>query len=138
MRKLPVPLLPRLVRVAGTIAIAAVIFYFSLLDTVSAPPAAGPWWDKQLHLLAYAGLAVAATYATAAWRHDSIRRGVAMLLVVVAYGLAIELAQGQLAGRYYSLSDLFANVVGTTLGGLWLVAERYVQYWRVPIERAKP
>ena len=133
MRQFRIPLLPRFVRAAGVLAVVAVIFYFSLLDTVSAPPsAASPWWDKQLHLAAYAALAAAAVYATAKWRRGVVTRGLAVLVAVLLYGIAIELLQGQLAGRYFSFGDLFANVIGTAIGGLWLAVERYVQYRRVP------
>lgn len=138
MRTLHVPLLPRFVRVAGVVAVVAVIFYFSLLDTVSAPSTSSPWWDKQLHLLAYTGLAAAAVYATAAWRGNSLRRGFGVLLVVFAYGLGIELVQGHLPGRYFGLADILANTVGTLLGGLWLVIERYVRYRRLPATRPDP
>lgn len=55
-----------------------------------------------------------------------------MLVAVLLYGVGIELVQGQLAGRYFSFGDLFANVVGTALGGLWLAVERYLTYRRVP------
>ncbi|WP_053948964.1 VanZ family protein [Halolamina sediminis] len=132
MRQFRVPLFPRVVRAAGVLVVVAVIFYFSLLDSVSSPPTPSPWWDKQLHLLAYAGLSAAAVYATTKWRRRSVRRGVAVLLVVFAYGLGIELVQGQLANRYFGFGDLLANAVGALVGGLWLAAERYVQYRRVP------
>ncbi|WP_435118791.1 VanZ family protein [Halolamina sp. C58] len=135
MRQFRVPLLPRIVRAAGVVAVVAVIFYFSLLDTVAAPPTPSPWWDKQLHLAAYAALAAAAVYATAKWRRGSVRRGVAVLVAVLLYGIGIELLQGQIAGRYFSFGDLFANVIGTAIGGLWLAVERYVTYrrlWRKP------
>ena len=133
MRQLRVPLLPRLVRAAGVVAVVAVICYFSLLDSVAAPPpVASPWWDKQLHLAAYAALAAAAVYATPRWRRGIVPRGVAVLVVVVLYGVGIELVQSQLPGRYFSVADMLANVIGTALGGLWLVVERYVQYRRLP------
>lgn len=133
MRQFRVPLLPRIVRAAGVFAVVAVIFYFSLLDTVTAPPsAANPWWDKQLHLAAYAALAAAAVYATAKWRRGAVTRGIAVLMTVLLYGIGIELLQGQLAGRYFSVGDLVANVIGTALGGLWLAVERYVTYRRLP------
>ena len=45
---------------------------------------------------------------------------------------SFELVQGQLAGRYFSFGDLFANVTETAIGGLWLAVERYVQYRRIP------
>ncbi|WP_049979532.1 VanZ family protein [Halolamina rubra] len=132
MRQFRFPLLPRIVRAAGVVAVVAVIFYFSLLDTVAAPPTPSPWWDKQLHLAAYAALAATAVYATAKWRRGDLARGVAVLVAVLLYGVGIELAQGQLAGRYFSFGDLFANVLGTALGGLWLAVERYLTYRRIP------
>lgn len=60
------------------------------------------------------------------------RRGLVILLVVFAYGLGIELVQGQLPNRYFGIGDLLANTVGTLLGGMWLVAERYVRYRHLP------
>ncbi|NHX36726.1 MULTISPECIES: VanZ family protein [Halolamina] len=135
MRNLPVPLLPRLVRWLGVLSAAAVIFYFSVLDTVAAPGGGGgPLWDKQLHFLAYAGLTAATAYATATWERPGRRRAAAVLLGVLLYGLGIELVQGTLTDRYFSPADLLANVIGVALGSLWFAAERYLAYRRLPAQ----
>lgn len=130
MSKLPVPLLPRLARWAGVLVVAAVIFYFSVLDAVKGGEV--PLWDKQLHFVAYAGLTVAAAYATAVWRRTAPRRAVVVLLAVLGYGLGIELIQGTLPGRDYSSVDLLANAIGVALGSVWFVVESYVVYRRLP------
>jgi len=132
MRQFRVPLLPRTVRAAGVLAPVAVIFYFSVLDTVAAPGGESPLWDKQLHFLAYAGLTVAAAYATATWRRTDRRRVIVVLLAVLGYGLAIELVQATLPVRQFSPLDLLANAIGVAIGSVWFAAERYVQYRRIP------
>lgn len=134
MPKLPVPLLPRLARWSGVLVVAVVVFYFSVLDAVAAPGGQGQLWDKQLHFVAYAGLTVAAAYATAVWRRTAPRRAVVVLLAVLGYGLGIELIQGTLPGRDYSAVDLLANAIGVVLGSVWFVVERYVAYRRLPGE----
>lgn len=134
MRNLPVPLLPRLVRWLGVLTAAAIICYFSVLDTVAAPGGGGPLWDKQLHFLAYAGLTAATAYATATWEHPGRRRAAAVLLAVLLYGLGIELVQGTLTDRSFSPGDLLANGIGVALGSLWFAAERYLAYRRLPAQ----
>lgn len=132
MSKLPVPLLPRFSRWLGVLAVAVVIFYFSVLDTVTAPGGDSPLWDKQLHFLAYAGLTVATAYATAVWRRTAHSRAVAVLLAVLGFGLAIELVQGTIPSRDFSSLDLVANLIGVGLGAIWFIAENYVAYRQVP------
>ncbi|MFC7166913.1 VanZ family protein [Halospeciosus flavus] len=107
-----------------------VICYFSLLDTVSAPTAS-PWWDKKLHIVAYAALALVTAYATMKWRGTSLRRNVVLLVVVLGYGVVIELLQAPLPDRYYSPTDMLANTVGTLVVIVWFGIERYIQYRRV-------
>lgn len=134
MPTLPIPLLPRVARWAGVLAAAAIIFYFSVLDTIAAPGGSSPLWDKQLHFLAYAGLTVATAYATATWQRADRRRVAVVLLAVLGYGLGIELVQSTLPVRQFSSLDLLANVIGVTLGAVWFVAERYVVYRQLPGE----
>lgn len=128
-----VPLLPRWWRWAGVVALAVAIFYFSV---VASPPqgarqAFGPHWDKVVHAGVYAVLALATAYATANWREYPYRRVLAVLVVAVGYGVLVEFAQAPVAGRQFSVADMAANALGSTLAIGWFAVERRVRYRRV-------
>ncbi|NHN40397.1 VanZ family protein [Halorubellus sp. JP-L1] len=118
------PLLPRFVRVGALLATLAVVVYFSLLDAPTTGAPVGPWYDKQLHFAAYAAVTVAAVGATAEARHRPRERVLGVVAFAVAFGVAIELAQWPLAGRYASWGDVLANAVGTLVGtaAFWIEA----------------
>jgi len=122
------PLLPRYVRVGALLATLAVVGYFSLLDAPATTVPVGPWYDKQLHLGAYAAVTVAAVGATAEARSRPVRRVLGVVAFAVAFGVAIELAQWPLAGRYASLADVVANAVGTLLGTIAFRVEARLGY----------
>ncbi len=65
------------------------------------------------------------------WRGTSLRRNVVLLVVVLGYGVVIELLQAPLPDRYYSPTDMLANTVGTLVVIVWFGIERYIQYRRV-------
>lgn len=120
MDRLPVPLLPRWLRVAGAAAVALVILFASVID----PPSTGAPVvflgipeDKWLHALAYAGLASALAYAALTPGDRVTRRalGVALLLAA-AYGIGIEGVQAFLPARSFDLLDALANTVGAVVG----------------------
>ncbi|MFB6177247.1 MAG: VanZ family protein [Halobaculum sp.] len=109
---------------------AAVIAYVSLFTTGQRPPSAGPFWDKQLHFLGYAGFTLVLAYATAHLRERPTRR---ILLVVggaVCYGLLMEIGQAPLAARQFSLLDLAANAAGAVAVSVWFLVERRVVAYR--------
>lgn len=134
MSRLPVLLAPRWLRWVGVLGVASVIVYFSLLETVPAPPGdsgIAQIWDKKLHVAAYAGFALALAYATVERPSRRMVRGGCVLGVAVVFGLTVEMAQGPLPMRYYSHVDLLANLLGASLVVPWLVFERRVRY--VPV-----
>ena len=133
MPRLPIPLAPRWLRWTGVTAVVGVIVYFSVFQTVPAPPS-GPnglaqIWDKKLHFAAYAGFAYTLAYATAESRDRLRRRIGGVLVTAILFGLAIELIQGTLPMRYYSVIDLLANVIGASLVLPWFLVESQVRYF---------
>lgn len=100
--------LPRLA-LAGTIAAILVITLLSLLPGSDVPGV--HWSDKISHLVAYtalAGAAIVARRSLGAWQ---------VILLVVAYGLVIEVAQGLMPyGREASFLDAIANTAGALVG----------------------
>jgi VanZ family protein len=131
VRRVPFPLLPAWLRWTGVLAVAAVIVYFSVVTSVSRPPSPSPWWDKQLHFIAYGGFALAMIYATARMRDHVVRRAVLVIVVSIGFGIAIELAQAPLANRYATVGDVLANSAGVFLAASWLLVERRLRYRRV-------
>lgn len=128
MRRLPLPLLPAWFRWSVVFAVAAVIFYFSILTVPQAPESPGPLWDKKLHFAAYGGFTLALAYATATWRTEQRIRMAAVLLVGLIYGVGIEIAQGALPNRYFGFNDLLANLLGSLLASVWFVIEPRMNY----------
>jgi len=126
MSRLPVPALSRRVRYAGVLAVAVFIAYYSLTGTPPRAPSGGPLWDKYLHFVAYAGLGATIAYATL--DRPLGQRVVLVLVTAGLYGVAIELTQGVLPSRYFSIGDMTANVLGAALSLVWLVAERRMKY----------
>ena len=131
-----IPLLPSWVRWTGVGVVGAVIIYFSLITTPSTVgvESTGPLWDKKLHFAAYGGLALAFAYATANYRQYPLRRSVGVILLVVIFGAIIEVLQGMVPVRQFSLLDLAANVFGAVLASLWFVIESRLSYWEVKPE----
>ena len=70
-------------------------------------------WDKASHLLAYGALAVAGC-AGFRGRRGAMRVGLGLLVL----GMALELAQMAIPGRFASLADVAANAAGIVLGAL--------------------
>lgn len=125
--RVPFPLAPASVRWLGVLAVAAVLFYFSIVQTVPQPPQPGvaAFWDKKLHFAGYAGLGLALAYATATRRG---RRVALVLGSAILYGVLIELAQAPLPNRYVSLMDVVANTVGALLATVWFLLEPRLEY----------
>ncbi|WP_368281139.1 VanZ family protein [Halorussus rarus] len=85
-------------------------------------------WDKKLHFAAYAGFAYSLAYATVESRDRPRRRIGGVLATALLFGLAIELVQGPLPMRYYSVADLLANCIGASLVVPWFLVESQVRY----------
>lgn len=93
----------------GSLCVAAVIAYLSLMPVTESPTP--HMWDKLGHFAAYAGLAAPLTLAM----HP--RRWLAAAAVATVYGIGLEVAQalGD-AGREASVLDAVANLLGALLG----------------------
>lgn len=96
---------------AGFWALLLAITTLSLLPVAYLPPQAFSIWDKAQHALAFAALAVAALLAYP--RHPG-----RVLLGLLLYGGAIELAQAATGWRYGEWSDWLADAVGLAAGAL--------------------
>ncbi len=81
--------------------------------------------DKIGHGLAYAALGFTATALMTPLAK------LALGTAVIAFGIAMELAQGAVPGRTQELADIGANVAGMLLGILCaLLLERVLARWR--------
>ncbi len=102
------------------VAVMALIFLLSHTPGKSLPDAAIFNQDKLWHALAYATLAAAALWA---WLPQVKKRpwpGLwGILLFCLLYGISDELHQSFIPGRYSSLADIVANVIGAALF-LWV------------------
>ncbi|NCT81957.1 MAG: VanZ family protein [Comamonadaceae bacterium] len=95
----------------------------SYLALVPDPPrSVSTGWDKSNHALAFAALAFAGVWAL--W--PSPRHWGRLALALLAYGAAIEIAQGWLPPRSADALDLLADGCGIVLGLLaaWPLAAR--------------
>ena len=129
-----VPLLPAPIRWLAVLAVAAIIFYGSILaippETVidRARPFALIPLDKWRHFLAYGVFAYVLAYATADW-DISPRLGAGLVLgTVILYGLGIEVVQLFLPQRYFSLGDAYANALGGVLVTPWYLIEPHIDF----------
>jgi len=131
VRSIPFPLVPRWLRYAGVLGVAGFLLYYSVLSPAPIQPSSpDPLWDKKLHVLGYLGLGLALAYATAHLRDRIWTRTAVVLVLAVGYGLLIEGLQGTQPGRYTSLGDALANVVGALLASAWFLVERRLRYVR--------
>lgn len=126
-----IPLVPRWSRWLLVGIATAGILYFSVITTPSAPSGAGPFWDKKLHFLAYGGLTLAYAYATAQYRHRPVRRAVGVLGIVILFGVFVEVLQGIVPVRQFSIGDLLANSIGALLASVWFFIEARIPYRKV-------
>jgi len=97
-------------RVALGVAVLTVL-YFALTPTPPSDMSTG--WDKLNHALAFAALALAACFSAPM----SPRRFVAVLVLLLGFGGAIELLQLRVPGRDAEWADLLADGVGL-VGGM--------------------
>lgn len=92
--------------------LAVAVAVLSLMP--SPPQQAGLGWDKLDHLVAFAALALCAFLG---WRGGRAAR-VAVLLLLLAYGGAIEVLQMQVPNRQAEWGDLLADALGIGLGAV--------------------
>jgi len=105
------------------VLLAAALLAISFLATTSLTiPVAEDMNDKINHVIAFFLLALLVDLSFPAW---SFRTKV---LVLIAYGLSIEVAQAYLPYRSCSLFDLGADAGGLALYGICQPALRYVPF----------
>lgn len=97
--------------VAGAILIASITRPTGLRGAVGPLGVVG--FDKWLHGVAYAALAMALTYALA--EREAAWAAVAVFLAAMTFGLGVELLQAAIPYREFSALDLVANGVGATI-----------------------
>jgi VanZ family protein len=84
--------------------------------------------DKAAHALAYAGLGALAVLSSLRWT--------TAIVVVVAFGLLVEIAQGMSGYRSFEWADLLADAVGAAVGAA--VASPLVRRRRAPDRASGP
>lgn len=95
-------------------ALLALLFVaITWLALVPDPPrGVSTGWDKTNHLLAFAALAFTGVWAQ--WRQP--RQWAVLVVVLLAYGCGIEVAQGFLPPRSADAADVLADGLGIALG----------------------
>lgn len=95
----------------------AMLFFFSSLSTVPAPP--GDLSDKHVHFAAYAGLAAVTLRAVAKGTWQRITWGAVGAAIVIStlYGISDEYHQLFVPGRSFDRLDMVADFIGSVLGG---------------------
>jgi VanZ family protein len=103
------------------VCIMGIIFYLSHQpgDFVQLPQL--PGFDKFLHVIAYSILAVTLLYGLRPFVHKDNRTSVAVLalLFCLFYGISDEYHQSFIPGRFASLWDVLADVLGALLVVFW-------------------
>jgi len=89
----------------------SVLLAVTVLSLIPVPlvPQAFNFWDKAQHALAFLGLTVLACWAYPQLRWSSL------LLALLGFGAAIEVAQGFTGWRYAEVADWLADLVGVVL-----------------------
>ena len=85
-----------------------------------------PCLDKLLHAAAFAGLAVLACLAVAAFRPPTTGILLAMVGVLAVYAAADELTQGFVRHRLPDAKDWVADMLGIVIGVVAFAAGRFV------------
>jgi len=114
-----------LFRVLLAIALLAIFF---LATTRLKIPVAGDMDDKVNHVIAFFVLALLVDFSFPAWTFRT------KVLVLIAYGLSIEITQAYLPYRSCSLFDLGADAGGLALYGICQPALRYLPVLRKGLE----
>ncbi len=95
------------------LALFTLLIFISYLAVAPAPPKGlSSGWDKLNHALAFASLAFCGHWSLSSGR----ARWLALPLLLLAYGGAIELVQLQVPGREGEWADLLADAVGIAIG----------------------
>jgi VanZ family protein len=100
---------------APAVIYAALIFHFSS-ESNPLPALTTNVWDKALHAIEYAGLALLVSLA---WRGEGVGRGrslVLAILVTILYAASDEFHQLWVPGRDSSVFDWSADAIGSVAG----------------------
>ena len=93
----------------------AMLFGLSSLHTLPLPPAGFSFYD--MHIAAYAGLAVLTARATAGGLGEvSWRAVLAAILISSLYGVSDECHQLFVPGRTFDVLDMVADTIGSVAG----------------------
>ncbi|WP_252699100.1 VanZ family protein [Natronosalvus vescus] len=126
---IPVPLFPRSLRLGGVFAVAAIIFYFSILaippETPSPDTLPLPTWN---HVLAYVTLGLSLAYAITDRNLPRSRKMLLVFVIATGYGALIELGQGLVPARHMSGIDILINAVAVAISLGWYLIEPRVQF----------
>lgn len=111
------PVVERWIRWLAVAVVAVGILWASVTRPTAVRDVLGPLgivgFDKWLHAVAYAVLAVVLGYALVEW--DATVAAIGVLLAAMAFGLGVELLQSTIPYRTFSRWDLLANGVGATV-----------------------
>jgi len=129
---LRVPLLPRWFRWSVVVSVAGLIFYASILTVppetaLDTRPALIPL-DKWRHFIAYAVLGNSLAYATTDWNIETRRLAVAVLAVIILYGVGIEFGQSLTPDRSFSIGDVYANLLGGVIVLPYYVVQSHIEF----------
>ena len=112
-----------ILRLTPVIIIMGVIFFLSHQPGELFTPYAFHWADKLAHLIVYAVLCMTAIYAFPG-RYRRSAKGMVIAVSIVfclVYGVSDEFHQSFIPGRYPSMSDVAADVIGASLACMvWL------------------
>lgn len=139
MVKIRIPLLPSSVRLGGVVLVAAGILYYSTVATLSGAVSVGSGGATSsggggltaTHVLGYAVLAWSLAYADAApGGREAVawKRALAVIAIVSAYGLVIEVVQLGFPERVFDPADMLSNAVGAATVIGWYVIEPWLEF----------
>lgn len=110
------------------IAFTAFILFVSLVSPSNFPKTDISFSDKIAHTVCYAILAFLWCYAIIK-KPTNIKKIVVVLLVIVSYGIFIEVLQGTMTTyRSFDYNDMLANIIGVCIG---FVTFKICQQWFV-------
>ena len=129
--KIPLPLLPRWLRLSAVAVVAAIIFYGSLVTVPETTIDDLRFTFIQLshwrHVVAYFALAGTFAYATDHWQLPRFKHAAIVIAVVAAYGITMELGQHFLPHRTpFLVTDVLVNTLGASFVLCWFLARPYL------------
>ena len=110
------------------IAYMAMLFGFSPLSTIPAPP--GRFSDYEVHIAAYVGLGMLAARALAKGRLRNVTWRVVCGAIAISsiYGVTDEYHQLFVPGRAFDVMDMVADAIGSVIGAsavrAWSIIKR--------------